>query len=83
MVKARPSGPLIFIKGKLNGHHAFGMIDTGATLSAVSAKFINSNKLHSMCSPCEHHITLANNSSINMQEEVKNAIFSITDTFGV
>ena len=50
------------------GKEVYGMVDTGATLSAISRHTIEENGWENRLTRCQHRVTVADNRSVLITE---------------
>ena len=68
MVKAKDNVSLLYVKTKMYGKEVYGMVDTGATLSAISRHTIEENGWENRLTRCQHRVTVADNRSVLITE---------------
>ena len=70
LIKSNDDVSLLYIKVKLEDMELMGMIDTGATLSAISEKVVKRPNFSGKVTNCSHNIVVADSRKSHISQEV-------------
>ncbi len=73
VVKAQDSVSLLYMKINLFGKEVVAMVDTNATLSAISEEIIKKFGWQSKLIKCHHEVTIADNRSVVVDTMIEKA----------